>query len=104
MLWPSYQEEGRASEMPQESQHYALIDELADEFAERLRRGERPALQEYIDRYPELADDIRELLPVLAEVEHVKAELRAPPNVPVSTPALEQIGDFRIIREVGKGG
>jgi hypothetical protein len=30
----------------QESHRYELIDELAEEFAARYRRGEHPALQE----------------------------------------------------------
>ena len=37
------------------------VEQLAEEFLERYRRGERPALSEYIDRHPELADEIREL-------------------------------------------
>jgi hypothetical protein len=44
---------------------YDLIDQLAEEFAARYRRGERPAVQEYIDKYPDLADDIREMLPAM---------------------------------------
>src|SRR4051794_12890616 len=32
------------------------FDRLAEEFALRVRRGERPPLAEYIDRHPELAD------------------------------------------------
>jgi serine/threonine protein kinase/formylglycine-generating enzyme required for sulfatase activity/tetratricopeptide (TPR) repeat protein len=88
----------------QESQRFALIDELAEDFAARYRRGERPALQEYIDRFPELADDIRELLPALAEVEQVKVEFGTAPSTPAPAPHLDQIGDFRIVREVGKGG
>ena len=39
---------------------YGRFDELAEEFAERYRRGERPSLQEYVDRLPEMADEIRE--------------------------------------------
>ena len=34
------------------SERLVLLNHLADEFAERYRRGERPALQEYIDRHP----------------------------------------------------
>jgi eukaryotic-like serine/threonine-protein kinase len=34
---------------------YARFDELAEEFAKRYRRGERPSLQEYVDRLPEMA-------------------------------------------------
>ena len=36
---------------------------LAESFLERYRKGERPALAEYTDRYPELADEIRAGLP-----------------------------------------
>ena len=36
-----------------------LVD-LAEEFAERYRRGQRPALTEYTDRYPHLADYLRD--------------------------------------------
>ena len=39
------------------------LDLLAEEYLERLRRGERPALAEYVERHPELADRIRALLP-----------------------------------------
>ncbi len=88
------------------SGNYLLLTRLADEFAARYRAGERPSLQEYIDRHPELAEDIRELLPAMVEIEQVKedhqeaAEQAAAPT----TPALRQLGDFRILREIGTGG
>jgi serine/threonine protein kinase/tetratricopeptide (TPR) repeat protein len=53
------------------------FDELAKEFAERYHRGERPALQEFIDRLPEMADKIRETFPTLVEVEQTQPEARA---------------------------
>ena len=59
------------------SDRYDLIDRLAEEFAGRYRRGERPALQEYIDRHPELADEIRRLFPALALVERAEDDRRA---------------------------
>jgi hypothetical protein len=34
------------------SRDYGRFDELAEEFAKRYRRCERPSLQEYIDRLP----------------------------------------------------
>ena len=46
-----------------------LFNLLADEFAERHRRGERPPLSEYTNKYPELADQIRELFPALVAIE-----------------------------------
>ncbi len=55
-----------------ESGEYDLLDQLAEEFAERFRRGERPSLKEYTDRYPDLADDIRELFPAMVRVEQAE--------------------------------
>ena len=46
-----------------------LLNDLAHEFAQRYRRGERPALSEYTERYPELASEIRELFPALMVME-----------------------------------
>jgi eukaryotic-like serine/threonine-protein kinase len=99
------------------SANYLLLTQLADEFAARYRAGERPGLREYIERYPHLADDIRELFAAMVEIEQVKedheeaatagsetrAERGEESDLPPS-PALQQLGDYRIIREVGKGG
>ena len=41
------------------------LEQLAEEFVERHRRGERPSLTEYCDRYPDLAQEIRQLFPAL---------------------------------------
>ena len=88
------------------SANYVLLTRLADEFAARYRAGERPALQEYVDRYPELADDIHELFGAMVEIEQVKDDhQQATEQAAVPPPyALRQLGDFRIIRQVGKGG
>jgi serine/threonine protein kinase/WD40 repeat protein/Flp pilus assembly protein TadD len=79
---------------------------LADEFADRYRRGERPSLQEYLDKYPDLAPDIRQLFRAMVEIEQVKVDRCATrdPELPGTLPALRQLGDFRIIREIGRGG
>jgi serine/threonine protein kinase/WD40 repeat protein len=77
---------------------YELLDQIVEEFADRFRRGERPALAEYIQRFPRLAAEIRELLPAVVEVERVEPAVRPPP-----TP-LRQVGDYRILREIGRGG
>ena len=89
------------------SADYGRFEELAEEFAARYRRGERPGLQEYIDRYPDLADEIRELFPALVEVERVKEDQPARPGAAeaaAALPPLGQVGDYRILREVGRGG
>ena len=85
---------------------YARLDRLAAEFAARYRRGERPTLEEYADRYPELAEEIRDLFPAMVGLEKAE-EIRKDQSgdeSPDRAPALSQVGDFRILREVGRGG
>src|SRR5262245_21827749 len=96
-----------SEKVSESSANYVLLTRLADEFAARYRAGERPALQEYIDRYPDLADDIRDLFPAMAEIE-VAEEHRGEPSGGVASgvaaPPLQQVGGYRVIREVGRGG
>jgi hypothetical protein len=88
------------------SANYVLLTRLADEFAARYRAGERPSIQEYVDRHPDLADDIRELLPAMVQIEQVKEDHEGATDQAAAPapPAFRQLGDFRILREVGKGG
>ena len=88
------------------SADYVLLTRLADEFAARYRAGERPSLQEYIDRHPELADEIRELFPAMVEIEQVKEDHQqdALQAAAPAAAAVRQLGDFRILREIGQGG
>ncbi|MHB1556563.1 MAG: protein kinase domain-containing protein [Isosphaeraceae bacterium] len=88
------------------SEQFVLLDRLGQEFADRFRRGERPSLQEYIDRHPELADEIREFFPAMVEIEQVKddREELAGPSASGPLPPLGRLGDYRIIREIGRGG
>jgi serine/threonine protein kinase/WD40 repeat protein len=82
-----------------------LLNHLAHEFAERFRRGERPALTEYTDKYPELAADIRELFPAMVVMEQLGQPTGAGAGgIPANTPMPQQLGEFRILREVARGG
>ena len=91
------------------SSQFKLLDELAEEFAARFRQGERPTIEEYTDRYPDLADEIRDLFPALVEIQCADLERSAQgdPSRSRSTrtaPLPGQVGDFRIVREIGRGG
>src|SRR5262249_13232779 len=81
-------------------------DELAEEFAQRFRRGERPCLEEFVSRLPEMAEEIREMFPALAAVEQIEGDAReaALPRHQAGDRSRERIGDYRIVREVGRGG
>jgi serine/threonine protein kinase len=82
------------------------LEVLASEFMERQRLGESPSVEEYAERYPELADDIRDLFPAIAATERLKARRDRTSGGRVSLGAvrLERLGDFRIVREIGRGG
>ena len=86
------------------------VVELAEEFVERYRKGQRPSLKEYIDRYPELAAEIKEVFPAMAMMENIAVadeSLEPGPEPEPEEPAarsFEQLGDYRIIREIGHGG
>jgi serine/threonine protein kinase/formylglycine-generating enzyme required for sulfatase activity len=82
-----------------------LLNRLADEFAGRHRAGQRPSVEDYCDRYPILADDIRSLFPAMVELEQVKADAGPELAVDVTdTPPITELGEFRLLREIGRGG
>src|SRR5262245_3931905 len=86
-----------------DSDRYDRLDRLAEEVAARYRNGERPTLQEYVQRHPDLADDLRDLFPAVAQVEQAdeaRREVAAEPP----PPALRRVGDYTVLREVGRGG
>jgi serine/threonine protein kinase len=76
------------------------LDALAEEFVGRYRRGENPSVEDYARRYPELADGVRELFPAATLLE----DLKGPPAQAASVPVPERLGDYRIVRELGRGG
>jgi eukaryotic-like serine/threonine-protein kinase len=82
------------------------LEVLAAEYMERLRRGQRPSIEEYAARHPELAEDIHDLFPTIAVTERLKAQQsRSSDGRATLGPAqLERLGDFRLIREIGRGG
>jgi tetratricopeptide (TPR) repeat protein len=77
---------------------------LADDFLERCRRGEKPALTEYTARHPELAEEIRELFPALAMMEDIRPVPSGAAGVPGAEVPPLCLGEYRIVREIGRGG
>lgn len=86
------------------------IEVLAEEFVARYRNGERPPLSEYTLRYPQLANEIIDLFPAMLLMENLKPadhsqESPQHQDTPrTAAPPFAQLGDYRIIREVGRGG
>jgi WD40 repeat protein len=83
--------------------------QIADEFVEAFRQGKCPSVEEFARRYPEHAAEIREILAALVLMEKAKTADNSPTqqrwaNGSPPAPPLSQLGDYRILREIGRGG
>src|SRR4029077_14647206 len=79
--------------------------QIADEFVEAFRQGKRPSVEEFAQRYPEHANEIRDMLPALVLMEKAKTADDPPAQRrPAAAATLSQLGDYQILREVGRGG
>jgi eukaryotic-like serine/threonine-protein kinase len=83
-----------------------FIDALADEFLRQHRRGERPRIAHFLSRYPEHAEEIREVLPGLVMLESLakRQNPRSRYSLLSGVRRPEVLGDYRILQEVGQGG
>lgn len=87
------------------------LDSVAAEIADEFRAGRTPSVAIFCDRYPDLAQDIRELFPALVRLELARpaeheqtivAQLDAAARL--GRPDEPPLGDYRIVREIGRGG
>lgn len=70
------------------------IDDLAEEFARRLRNGESCDVESFVGRCPEHPNQLREALLAVEMMEQLKPRREWP----------EVLGEYRILREIGRGG
>jgi serine/threonine protein kinase len=82
----------------------ALVTEVADQFVERLKAGEQPDVEEYARRYPENATVLRQVLTAL-QIVRLCGSAGAAEGKLTSASGMENcLGDYRLLREVGRGG
>lgn len=84
------------------------IEQLAESFLERRRRGESISVRQFAELHPSFTDRILELFPTLLLMEEWKPDgpSRSSGGASVAQIKLsvERIGDYRVIREIGRGG
>lgn len=82
------------------------LEVLLSQFADEVRAGRFPAIEDYARRYPHLADEIRELFPLVSSLESWKSnkEVECLRRTVPREFAVERIGDYRVVRELGRGG
>jgi serine/threonine-protein kinase len=86
-----------------------VLADLVAEITDRLHAGERVDLEEYLARCPEYAERLRRLLPALEVLDGLPSATG--PDGPVASEERGAgaavpgtLGDFRMVREVGRGG
>jgi serine/threonine-protein kinase len=81
-----------------------LVGRITDEFLARLDRGEHPEVEDYARRYPEVAALIRQVFPALEWMRRPAADAVAPGEAAEAEVRPGCLGDFRFVREIGRGG
>lgn len=84
-----------------------ILDQLADEYLTRLRAGENPSIAEYQARHPDMDTEIVEILNSVEMIENLKVHkdtVASSSRPRFDRLRLERIGDYRVVRELGRGG
>jgi len=86
-----------------------ILDDLLAEISEKLHAGEPVDAEECASRYPELAEPLRRMLPAMRALADLGVSRSGSGAVRGSSlqdtdSVTGQLGDFRIIRQVGRGG
>jgi eukaryotic-like serine/threonine-protein kinase len=83
-----------------------LVGKIADEFTQELDQGDKPSIESYARRYPQLAVELRQILPALQLMRVTDGDpTPTGPVVGASKIAPDgRLGDYHLIREIGRGG
>jgi tetratricopeptide (TPR) repeat protein len=83
------------------SDHFA---QLVEELTEKLQAGKAIDVETFLQTHPEDAEQLRRLLPALLLLAEVSRSGDGPAPGAAAGDELGELGDFRLIREVGRGG
>ncbi len=101
----------RPSSPAQESPTSGVLDGLVDEITARVNAGEEVDVAQYAREYPQYAERIGQILPAIHALAKLGPSLSPPTQAGVdlsdtvpAAPPTGVLGDFRLIREIGRGG
>jgi hypothetical protein len=89
---------------PEDMSLESVVARVADEFLARQKQGERPDVEEYAARYPHAAPVLRKVLASLQMLGLSGPADAAGLGMESGEPVTGTLGDFRLLREVGRGG
>ncbi len=80
------------------------FEELIEQFLDRCRLGDAPEVDAFAARYPEHAEKLRELLPLLLQMEGCSVDKTQ--KIEQQPSALPDFSgtDYRLLRKIGSGG
>jgi len=100
---PALDSTSQPSPAPTRADHFDL-DKIGEQFSKSIREGKFPNIDAYTNLYPENADEIRELLESISLIETFKQSRLAVSDPTARQPAFTELDDYKIIREIGRGG
>lgn len=78
------------------------LDRIAEEFSAAIRAGENPSVDDFLNRYHDETGELEKLLSSIALIEGVKQQNNVPEDPVHQIP--EQLDDYRVVREISRGG
>lgn len=86
------------------------LDEISELFLKEYRAGKKPTVEEFAARFPQFAEEITDLFPALSLLEResgndsISNYSSSVARKGIEPTDLKRLKNFRIIREIGRGG
>ena len=74
------------------------------EYMAALDAGKHPNRREFLARHADIADDLTACLDGLAFVHSAAAQIHTDTSAPAEDATVKPLGDFQLLREIGRGG
>ncbi len=84
-----------------------LLEKVVQRFTKEVRAGNDPDVEQYVRDYPQLAEDLSDLLSSIAMIEGLKSfspTASQPQSHFADIKIPEYLGEYRIVGEIGRGG
>lgn len=87
------------------SSQHDYVEQLAEEFLKRVRCGQKLSIEDFCAQHGKHADELRNLLEMMELLEDLHPDSAAPVSMhEEQRQQLEELTDYRIVRELGRGG
>ena len=95
------------SQVSKASQSFARLAAALDEYLRAQESGSTHSADEFVNGYPDIAEELKRCLESLEFIRHASLSFQMLGDLGESDPTSEAgrtLGDYRILREIGRGG